>query len=191
MLPFRWRCPAFNLGVYLHSAATRGAPGNSQQVSLPFSASTNMTSSIEISPYGLALIAGAFTVVGALIGAVIAYLLAIQLERRKERQIAIARLRAAFAPAMATIYLARHHGEHDRPQVGNVLKSQLLNHASAVEEFRHFARSPSYQAAWERYRSSVRESNFVIDALEWESDSALWSTLEQCIQAVLAAAVEP
>ena len=141
---------------------------------------------MELSAYEIALIGGAFTVLGALIGVLAAYWLTTHLEQFKERRMASRALRSAFAPALAIIYLGRHHGTHDRPQVGNILKTQLLAHASAVEEFRPFVRdSAVYQGAWEDYRKTVREDTFSIDTLEWGTDSELWSTLESKIHVLL------
>ena len=141
---------------------------------------------MELSAYELALIAGGFTLAGAFIAAIAAYWLAIKLEESKERRAACAQLRSAFAPALATVYLGRHHGTHDRPVVGNVLKESLLAHASAVEEFRPFAADrEAYQHAWEEYRKTVREDNFYIDSLEWGADLELWASLEQRIHAIL------
>jgi hypothetical protein len=141
---------------------------------------------MELSAYELALIGGGFTLAGALIAALVAYWFAVKAEELKERRAACASLRAAFAPSLATIYLGRHHGDHDRPQVGNILKESLLTHASNIEEFRPFARNEvAYQQAWEEYRRTVREDNFVINTLEWETNLELWTSLELKIHAIL------
>ena len=124
--------------------------------------------------------------VGALIGGLIAYWLATKLEVFKERRAACANFRAAFAPAIAQIYLARHHGTHDTPVVGNILKDALVSHASAVEKFRPFVcDGAAYQNAWEQYRKTVRQDNNDIDTAEWGTDAALWSTVEEQIHAIL------
>lgn len=142
---------------------------------------------MELSAYDLALIGGGFTIAGAFIAALVAYWLTIKVEESRERRAAGAKLRSAFAPALATIYLGRHHGTHDRPVVGNILKESLLAHGSAVEEFRPFAANLGpYQQSWEDYRSTVREDNFDIDTLEWHTDLELWETLELKIHAILA-----
>ena len=135
------------------------------------------------------LVAGGFTLAGAFIAALVAYWLTVELEESKERRAACAKLRSAFAPALASIYLGRHHGDHDRPVVGNVLKDSLLAHASAVEEFRPFAKNgETYQESWEEYRKTVREDNFKIDTLEWGTNFELWASLELRIQGILASA---
>ena len=124
----------------------------------------------SVTSYDIAIIGGGFTVVGALIGAVIAYWLTAKLEVFKERRVACTNLRAAFAPAVAQIYLARHHGTHDTPVVGNILKESLVFHASSVEEFRPFASDGvAYQEAWEQYQKTVRQDNSSIDTAEWVS----------------------
>lgn len=89
-------------------------------------------------------------------------------------------------PAIAQIYLARHHGTHDTPVVGNILKDALVSHASAVEKFRPFASdNAAYQEAWEQYRKTVSQDNHIIDTAEWGTDAALWSTVESRIRAIL------
>ena len=109
----------------------------------------------NVTAYGLAIIAGGFTVVGALIGGLIAYWLAIELEARTLLQSAQCTFRAAFAPTIAFIYIARHHGTHDRPDIDAHIKGALLSHGAAVELFRRFVgakHQAAYQQAWENYR---------------------------------------
>lgn len=140
----------------------------------------------NLTAYDIAIIGGFFTVVGALIGAIVAYWLTVKLEYFKEHRAARTKFRAAFAPAIAQIYLARHHGTHDTPIVGNILKDALVSHATAVEEFRPFVcSSVAYQEAWEQYRMTVRQDNNDIDTAEWGTDAALWSTVEVQIEAIL------
>ncbi|HEY8708094.1 MAG TPA: hypothetical protein VIM34_08855 [Burkholderiaceae bacterium] len=141
---------------------------------------------MELSAYELALIADGFTLAGAFIAALVAYWLTVKVEKSREHRAACGKLRAAFAPALATIYLGRHHGNHDRPAVGNIFKDSLLVHASAIEAFRPFATNcGTYQQSWEDFRKTVREDNFVIDTLEWETNLELWATLELKIHAIL------
>jgi len=111
---------------------------------------------MQISAYDLALIAGGFTIIGALVGAIAAYWLAICLEKNKEHRAACATFRAAFAPTLAFIYIAKHHGNHDQPDIDTYLKNALLDHGSAIEKFRPFIQCndcASYQKAWEDYRN--------------------------------------
>lgn len=140
----------------------------------------------NLTAYDIAIIGGGFTVVGALIGAIVAYWLTAKLEVFKEHRAARTKFRAAFAPAIAQIYLARHHGTHDTPIVGNILKDALVSHATAVEEFRPFVcNGVAYQKAWEQYRKTVRQDNNGIDTAEWGTDAARWSTMEVQIEAIL------
>ena len=123
-----------------------------------------------LSPYELAIIAGGFTVVGALIAVFGAHRLAIHLESIKRQQTAEAKLRSAFAPALAMIYLARHHGTHDTPDDHKFIKEALLDHAAAVEEFRIFVpkdQRNAYQEAWEAYRKDARQDIFARTGGEW------------------------
>lgn len=143
---------------------------------------------MELSAYDLALIAGAFTIVGALIGAVIAYWLSTQLERRKEHRTACAKLRSAFAPALAIIYIARHHGTHDKPPVDATIKNTLLLHAAAVEEFRPFVPASNrgaYQEAWEKYRQTAAQCPFSTAGEEWGLNMKEGELLERNIHAIL------
>ena len=155
---------------------------------------------MQLTAYEIALIAGGFGIVGALLGALLSYRFAIKLANinaanaAKQAETnairdARAKFRAAFAPAIAQIYLARHHGTHDTPIVGNILKETLVAHAAAIEEFRPFVSdSAAYQEAWEKYRKTVRQDNHDINTAEWATDAALWSTVEDQIENILASA---
>lgn len=95
---------------------------------------------------------------------------AIDLMRRQELNRAVAKFRAAFAPTLAIIYLARHHGTHDRPDDDKFIKDHLLLHATAVEEFRIFVPTNNmgeYQQAWEEYRKAARDDIYMRTAEEW------------------------
>lgn len=142
---------------------------------------------MEIDVYGLSVIAGGFTVVGALIGALAGYWLATHLERFKERRVASAKLRAAFAPALGQIYLAQNHGDHDRPSIEAFVKGNLLAHASAIEEFRPFVTGDdgaAYQEAWESYRKFANDS-VISTAEDWTTGLPQGHALEQRINEVL------
>lgn len=154
---------------------------------------------MTLSAYELVLIAGGFTVLGALISALVAHRLALKLtdvqadnalaldKNRFERE-AVAKLRAAFAPALAIIYLARHHGTHDVPNVDAFVKKELLNHASAIEEFRPFVslcKRAAYQEAWEEYRKIARQDQFATGGEEWGVNAEPGEFLEKKINAIL------
>lgn len=124
----------------------------------------------NVTAYDIALIGGGFAVVGALIGALSAYWLATELARVKEYRAACVRLRAAFAPALAMIYLARHHGNHDRPNDHGFIQTELLRHAAAVEEFRVFvpdSKRSAYQETWESYRKDAHQDGYSRIGDEW------------------------
>ncbi len=109
-------------------------------------------------------------ILGALVGAWITYRFSLGLIVKQNSLNAAAKLRAAFAPTLAMIYLARHHGTHDRPDDDKFIKDNLLLHASAVEEFRPFvpkSQGGEYQKAWEEYRKAARDDIYMRTAEEW------------------------
>lgn len=136
-------------------------------------------------------------ILGALMGAWITYRFASGLTEkqfnntrvladREAARVSAAKFRAAFAPALAEIYLARHHSPHGTPVVGDILKKSLLAYASAIDEFRPFASDgAAYQEAWEEYRKAVWQDNSVIDSAEWETDAETWSIIEGKINVIL------
>jgi hypothetical protein len=143
---------------------------------------------MEIDAYSLVLIAGGFTLLGALISVISAYWLSIHLERIKERRTACAKLRAAFAPALSILYIARSHGAHDKPPVDTKIKLWLLDHGAAVEEFRPFvpaSERSAYQAAWEGYRQTAAQSESDTTGKEWGLKLKEGELLEKNIYAVL------
>ena len=124
----------------------------------------------NVTAYDIALIGGGFTVLGALVGGLVAYWLTAQLETWKLDNVARAAFRAAFAPTLAFIYIARHHGTHDRPDINAHIKDALLSHGAAVEVFRRFVgakRQAAYQDTWENYRefAAMRHADRVAE--EW------------------------
>ena len=99
--------------------------------------------------------------VGVALGGAIGFLSARRISERTVRMAAAARLRAAFAPALAQIEMHRLHGStHDQPDVDGFFKTALLEHAAAIEEFRPFvsaAKQSSFDKSWNRYVRSVRD----------------------------------
>ena len=127
---------------------------------------------------------------GIAVAGLIGYLSARAVSRRNEKVIATAKLRAAFAPALAEIEIDRHFkGTHDRPDVEAALKTAFPAHAAAVEEFRPYVlavKQQSYQLAWERYRRSVQDH--IVDA--WDTAITLtgeheWHVVAKNIHALL------
>ena len=134
---------------------------------------------------------------GALVGAFITYRFALHLTQKQfvysqiladkeAARIACAKFRSAFAPALAQIFLTRNHGTHDVTCIGTFLKSSLLAHASAVEEFRPFVSdSALYQAAWEAYRKEAHKENSQIDSENWDTDREPYFVTEEKIHCLL------
>lgn len=92
-------------------------------------------------------------------GGIVGFLSARHISTQNIRAAACAKLRAAFAPALANIYVARHQ----EGTVDKKIKDALLDHAAAVEEFRPFVRardSTAYQKAWEQYRQSAAQCQY-------------------------------
>lgn len=136
---------------------------------------------------------------GAALGACVAYKTgmklvqethknAIAIMRRQEFNIAAAKLRAAFAPTLAMIYLARQHGDLDRPDVDTHIKAALLAHGAAIEMFRPFVsagNSTEYQKAWEDYRKAVAMDQYALAAEAKIKDIQSTELLEQKIHNIL------
>lgn len=142
--------------------------------------------SVEIGAYGIAMIGGCFVIVGALIGAFSAYWLAIRLEQRKDRLVAISKFRSAFAAALAQLDLGRRHNStHESPDIDAFLKKALLDHGAAIEEFRPFVKScekSGYQQAWSEYYEVVKTGFFIAES---SNGTNPWSVFEEKIHDVL------
>lgn len=137
---------------------------------------------------------------GTVIGGFLGYFLRIFIEHRlaidrikknikiTEYTRATAKFRAAFAPALAFIYLAKKHGStHETPDVNKFLREALLCHASAIEEFRIFipeGKRTTYQEAWEKYRYEVW--NYGFEATTFRTDVGdPWRVFEDLIHKIL------
>jgi hypothetical protein len=137
---------------------------------------------MTLTAYDFALIAGAFTLLGALIGAVLAYRFGIQLAAHNARRAAGTQLRAAFAPELAALRAARV--DKSLP-IDEILVEALLKHAAAVEEYRFFVSKKThltYQAAWQQYQDANKGGVFV-ESFVGESDPH--GVIERKIQDVL------
>lgn len=124
------------------------------------------------------------------LGGVIGFFSARKISDRNARATASAKLRAAFAPALAKIDLHKRHGStHDQPDVTGFFKSAALDHAASIEEFRVFVpacKNTSYQKAWDQYFQSVRDQQ--IDA--WDTEKTQegdheWHIVVRKINAIL------
>jgi hypothetical protein len=111
---------------------------------------------MNVGAYEIALIGGGFTILGALIGALVGYWLARLLANRYAIIAAKSKLRSAFSGAQAIITVARLHaeGDHRRPSVSDFVREAFVVHAAAIEEFRPFVCAKdreAYQKAWQEY----------------------------------------
>jgi hypothetical protein len=140
---------------------------------------------------------------GTSIGGILGYLLKTQIDHRlaitrihetirvTEIAKAIASFRAAFAPSLAFIYLAKNHGStHEAPDVDGFLRNTLPELAAAVELFRPFVpkrNSTAYQEAWERYRYEVWNYGFDATTLRADVDNP-WKVFEDLVNNILLSA---
>jgi hypothetical protein len=102
---------------------------------------------VEVSAYGIALIGGGFTVIGALLS----YWPSRWLMDRHNLILAKSKLRASFAQAQARIKLTNPDEGHI---ICNFIKEYIPGHAAAIEEFRPFVSESDrdkYQKAWDDY----------------------------------------
>lgn len=134
-------------------------------------------------------IANAFvTLAGVGLGGVVGFMSARRISDLKSKSDACAKFRAAFAPSLALIYIARHHGSHNKPSVDSEIKKSLLIHGAAVEEFRPFVlrkMKDEYQSAWEKYRKLAVQCPFETAGEEWEWCAKEGELLESNIYALL------
>lgn len=111
-----------------------------------------------------ALIGVIAALLGGWVGAAISRKSANDIIRKQEFNKAASSIRAAFAPALSFIYLAKNHGStHEAPDVDKFLRDNLMTQASVVEEFRYFVPNNNritYQKAWEDYRHEVWNYGF-------------------------------
>lgn len=76
--------------------------------------------------------------------------------------------RSAFAPAQGKIYIAIRNGDTN---IFNFFDSEFLVHAAAVEKFRPFASDGRYyQEAWDDYRKTIYDDQFLTSKERWTSN---------------------
>ena len=103
----------------------------------------------------------ATTIIGGLIG----YFSAILVSKRNARVAAVAKFRAAFAPAVARIGFA---GDDDASDLKAFFKSEILVHAAAIEEFRPFvSESTSYSKTYSEYCEVLKNFHGDLDEVAW------------------------
>jgi len=142
--------------------------------------------------------------VGSVFGGVITYFFkalyenylalsrSIEVIRITETNKGAAEIRSAFAPALATIYLAKKHrhypGDEVPPfDVDKFLKEALLGQAAAIEVFRPYipeSKRTAYQAAWEKYRYEVWNYGFEATTFRTDIDDP-WKVFEDLIHDIL------
>jgi hypothetical protein len=132
------------------------------------------------------------TIVTTGIGGLIGYFSARRVSNLNARHLACTNFRKAFAPALATIYLAKKHrnypGDEVPPfDVDRFLKEALLNQAAEIEVFRpHISKRKrtAYQETWEKYRYEVWNYGFDTTTLRHDVDDP-WKIFEDLIHDIL------
>jgi len=128
------------------------------------------------------------SIVGVLVGAIITFKLAIQLERLRNKKAACRKIKEAFAPTLAFIYIAEKNGPHNRPDISAHLKDAIFIHGTAVEQFRPFVpkgRMTEYQKAWEEYHKAATMNEIRILAESEISGVTEYAFLTNKIQNIL------
>lgn len=136
---------------------------------------------------------------GTVIGGILGYLIRVFIEHRlaidrikenikiTEFNKAAASIRAAFAPSLSILYLAKKHGStHEAPNLDKHLKDAMLEQSSAIEIFRPYVEKhdrDSFQKAWEDYRYEVWNYGFDANAMNDEIDE--YEVYEKKIQTIL------
>lgn len=116
-------------------------------------------------------------IISTCLGGFIGYFSALKVGKINSRSAAVARLRTAFAPAVAKLLHAKYIGECD---VRKFFDDNFLDQAAAIEEFRPFARDKiAYQAAWDDYFGAIYSDDILGDSnLRWLSGQRVELTKE-------------
>lgn len=137
---------------------------------------------MELNAYELSLIAGGFTVVGALIGALTTYYLAVHLARRTARLDAGRRLREAFVPELAALNPVN---DLSRVNVEQFLLSAFpKHHAAAIEYQFHLdeKKREGFLIAWRAYHEVGGSVRF----FDYYMGDQPYAVFQQRIGAILA-----
>jgi hypothetical protein len=116
----------------------------------------------------------------------------IEVIRIQETGKSAAEIRSAFAPALATLYLAKKRRNYLTDEVPPFnadiyIKEALSGQAAAIEIFRpHVPESKriAYQEAWEKYRYEVWNYGFEAESLRTDVDDP-WKIFEDLIHSIL------
>ncbi len=113
---------------------------------------------MEASPYEIAVIAGSFTIIGAVLGALIAYRFALKLHNINEFNEAAEKFRTAFVEAQRLLDESKAFDitAQDGDRVSDILKRHIIGHEKAMLTFRPYVpkwKLPSFDKAWKEYYS--------------------------------------
>lgn len=137
---------------------------------------------MQLTPYDLAWIGGGFTVLGALIGSIVTYRLALSLARTDARREAGRRLREAFAPEIAALHPVS--GER-RASVEKLLSSAFPKHRAAVTEFSYYLRPAERERFLEAWRNYY-EVGGSVRFFDYYMGENTWETFQERVNAILA-----
>lgn len=118
---------------------------------------------MNLSPYELVLIAGGFTVIGALVGGWVGYKNALSIYNITEFNKAAAKFRIAFINQLNYLKSDVNTGSGDTSNIGEYLHSHYVSyHLIAFEVFRNYLIPKEKVAigeAWEKYRNFAQYSD--------------------------------
>ena len=106
---------------------------------------------MNLTAYELSIISGAFTIVGALIGAIATYRFGIYLFIQQQRSVAAANFRAAFSYTISQMAIAQ---TDKNISIETLLVRTFPDLATAIETYRPFVpckNRQAYQETWQNY----------------------------------------
>ena len=115
-----------------------------------------------MNPYGIALVAGGFTIAGVLLGAILTYKFSLNLARLNNKRLAGFRLREAFARELS---LLQHPEGRGIAEIPHILKTAFGKHQMAINEFRFFLAGDeldSFNKAWKEYDDYPDFNKYII-----------------------------
>lgn len=108
-------------------------------------------SQLNISAYEIALIAGGFTIIGTLLGALLGYRFSLSFAKVTERHRAAMKIRDAFKDEILALNPARHEMRID---LSDFLENAFSKHRAAVLDFSYFLEAKdrtAFYTAWYEY----------------------------------------
>jgi hypothetical protein len=106
---------------------------------------------MQLSPYEIALVAGGFTILGAILGSWLTFRFSLELSNINSIRLAGIRLRDAFSPELTKLQTSDALGITEIP---DMLKFSFHKHQAAVNEFRFFLKGKQldgFDKAWREY----------------------------------------